>query len=289
MGDIRAHCTRLSCRGLCAIVGRTPGTFLVRYIPVSLLYAAHLYTRVEPILYETVVLGGESPLLNRKAHYKFLRTIGSKPAEFFGRIVKRLCLTYHAHNESAMRLLHQCTGATSLACWSPTTLSPSSLSSIASLRFLRHLSIPIAYFMNLPFSNNPSCNWHRRLTHLEIIIPAAQLHHLQPVMAERLLALPSLTHLGFLDFPNSLEYDFVPPLLEGHTTLEVVYLLFYYFDERAGQDHPWGNDDRVVALVRSRCKYDSIAHWESGALWKTATEIVSQRRAMISEDYLALL
>ncbi|KAK0496198.1 hypothetical protein EDD18DRAFT_1169216 [Armillaria luteobubalina] len=250
-----------------------------------LLVSRRVYAWVEPILYETVVLGGESPLLNRKAHYKFLRTVGSKPAEFFGRVVKRLCLTYHAHNESAMRLLHQCTGVTSLACWSPTTLSPSSLGSIASFRSLRYLSIPIAYFMNLPVFSNPSCDWHHRLTHLEIIIPAAQLHQLQPLMVQRLRGLPSLTHLGFLDFPNSLEYDFVPSLLEEHTTLEVVYLLFYYFDQRPGQEHPWGNDDRVVAMVRSRFKYDSIAHWESGALWKTATEVVSRRRATKSEDH----
>ncbi|KAK0454049.1 uncharacterized protein EV420DRAFT_1556523 [Desarmillaria tabescens] len=247
-----------------------------------LLVARRVHSWVEPILYENVVLGGESPLMNRSAHLKFLQTVGAKPAEFLGRVVKRLCLTYHAHDESAMRLLHHCTGTISLACWSPATVSPSSLGSIASLRFLCHLSIPITYFMDLPISDSPSCNWNRRLTHLEIIVPAAQLHHLQPTMAERLLALPSLTHLGFLDFPNSLEYDFISPLLEQHKSLEVVYLLLYYFDERPEQDHPWGNDDRVVAMVRSRCKYDSIAHWESGALWKTATEVVSQRRAMIT-------
>lgn len=127
----------------------------------------HVFSRMEPIPYESVVLsdgGWDTP-----------DELVARPADYlkFANHVQRLCITHTAPLRVAERALTACPGITELACWSNDTEHRVLLAPISSLR-LRKLSIEFEHFLRLPLEpsglNISPCHWYRHLTHLELVI-----------------------------------------------------------------------------------------------------------------------
>jgi hypothetical protein len=124
----------------------------------------------------------------------FIRTVDSKPPEFFAVHVERLCLSVSVSPTKASRILNVCKGVVELALWVdfggklPPTGAAACLSSLS----LKRLSIEHGHllsFLSTPRTISPP--WYETLTHLEIVFWK---HDASPTIPG-LAKLTSLTHL----------------------------------------------------------------------------------------------
>ena len=136
--------------------------------------------RIEPVVYEMVTL--DQPQINA-----FLRTVNSKPAAFFAKHVKTLCLTENIEKEDALRVLSVCTGIVNLAVWTDFGQCADTLSVIANLR-LRRFAIPLQTLIGRTLEV-VNLTAFRELTHLDI-------NDFQHCWMDVTFDLPHLTHLA---------------------------------------------------------------------------------------------
>ncbi|KAF9456249.1 hypothetical protein BDZ94DRAFT_1178128 [Collybia nuda] len=152
----------------------------------------------EPIIYETVVLDEGYPATSTTM---FLRTLRSRPAEFFAQNVKNIYLTSAIQFHQAQKILSICTGATNIACWADP--GPNADCSVLLNRRepLRRLSSKLEVLCQIETTNtappmrlNVPPDAFINLSHLDIVNP--------PFIAfdgTWLHSLPALTHLAFGD------------------------------------------------------------------------------------------
>lgn len=159
------------------------------WLPSQLATGTHPQFRIQPFIYRVVALGKEDADL-------FLRTLETKPSEFFATHVKHLCLSIAVSSSRATKILRVCSGVVELALWvdfggaiAPATSSAGAyLSSLP----LRRLSIEHAHllaFLAAPKSVTPP--WYQTLTHLEVVFWKRELSPVIPGLE----VLTSLTHL----------------------------------------------------------------------------------------------
>jgi len=140
------------------------------------------------LIYQCVTLGAGDVNL-------FLRTVDSKPQEFFAAHVKHLCLSSQVSSAKATRVLKVCTGVAQLALWVDYggKLPVSGAAAYLSRLRLKRLSIEHSHLINfLANAQKTPPAWCDTLTHLEVIFWKT----VQPSVAlPGLDRLPSLTHL----------------------------------------------------------------------------------------------
>ncbi|RXW21219.1 hypothetical protein EST38_g4633 [Candolleomyces aberdarensis] len=153
----------------------------------ALINSVILVNRIQPYIYHMVTLGEHDADL-------FIRTVDSKPPEFFAVHVERLCLSVSVPPAKASRILNVCKGAVDLALWVDFggKLPPTGAAAYVSSLSLKRLSIEhehLLSFLSAPRTISPP--WYKTLTHLEIVFWK---HTASPTIPG-LDKLTSLTHL----------------------------------------------------------------------------------------------
>ena len=126
----------------------------------------------------------------------FLRTLETKPPEFFAAHVKHLCLSIAVPPPRATKVLGVCSGVVELALWVDFggTLAPVTSRAGAYLSSfpLRRLSIEHAHLLSFLAAPKPfTPPWYDTLTHLEVVFWKRELAPVVPGLE----VLTSLTHL----------------------------------------------------------------------------------------------
>lgn len=145
------------------------------------------FVRIEPIIYETLVVTTAISCKGRVTPAGLSRLLAAKPPEsdFLRQHVKRLCLTRGVGVADAVRILSACGAVETLACW--VNSSPELIPHIIALP-LRTLYIGTKMFADLPLKNN----WYASLTRLDLILEhRGDLPFLS-------WAFPRLSHLSFM-------------------------------------------------------------------------------------------
>lgn len=208
---------------------------------------------------------------------QFLRTMDSKPANFFQAHVKRLCLTIHVKPQTAARILSVCTGVHSLACWVDFRSSnlfavfPSLITALP----LRRLSIDVGHLIGL-LGSQPI--WLSSLTHLDVIFWASieDSGSIIPGLDSLLI----LTHLAFNVELQRISATSLSTIISACPHLEVLVIIV---DEDAedveGADESVLDDPRIVYLPYP----NAVPDWEAPVrgqpdIWSRAQEIVRIQR-----------
>jgi hypothetical protein len=162
---------------------------MVRPPTVALRHFVHRQHRIEPIIYETVVLAN--------AHSSgmvalFVRTFNSKPASFFAKHVKHLGLAHSVPLVYARRVLSACTGVEDLGFWmfgdEPKYLP-------LNIPFKpKQLSIMPTVFLRLSGGTDFGDSMFQCTSHLEIV---ANTHLIDYSKWSTIHLIPNLTHLAF--------------------------------------------------------------------------------------------
>ncbi|KAJ7483342.1 hypothetical protein FB451DRAFT_1234162 [Mycena latifolia] len=141
---------------------------------------------IERIIYETVTLS------NQDICDKFLRTLDSRPAQFFMDNVKSLCVPGDIEPLVAERVLKACQGVVNLAIWLPPQHAP--LLPFVCLLRPKRLSINVCALYGSGCEPNFAHPFFSNVTHLELVDWAgwATSIHIEHLF-------PHLTHLA-LDF-----------------------------------------------------------------------------------------
>ncbi|KAF9449820.1 hypothetical protein P691DRAFT_519853 [Macrolepiota fuliginosa MF-IS2] len=220
------------------------------------------YSWILPIIYNMVTLGSDDTAL-------FMRTLASKPAEFFATHVKCLCLSASVKPNDAERILSTCTGVKILAFWVDylSAFPDSSISPLISPLSLRRLSIEAQHLYSMCQSTpKPSGgldrSWYTHLTHLDVVFwhPSYTLPYLSNF--------PSLTHVGIWH-PNGLvDDDVIQPVLDSCKRLEILLVVVDEGDLDLIQNPLTSQDPRVVLMP-----YPStvILDWEALFTGKPST------------------
>lgn len=154
--------------------------------------------RIEPIIYETVVL--DYPIVTTTL---FLRTLKFRPAGFFAQNVKSIYLTSMIPFTQAQKVLSICTGATSIACWADPDPKSDGLMPLLRTRPLERISTKLEALCSIetmdtisPTRYHISLGTFANLSHIDIVNPPG---YFIPVEWAWLHVLPALTHLAFGD------------------------------------------------------------------------------------------
>lgn len=235
-------------------------------------------SRIEPLLYQSVTFSESSTL------EKFLKTMDSKPAEFFVTSVKSIVITgmCTVNQEQMVRLLSVCTGVRGL--WNVYKM-PIPLSILSNLR-LRKLHMILHSFM---YQNYPpdyfSLPAFSELTHLEV--------HDQPNFwpTFQFGLLPSLTHLSIFtwdaeEYNNSGIRSLVSNALSECALLEVLILNVRHSEPRVGESHiqfrqrVTGNIDPRIVLVYGTKDMPEPTSWRERTEehWRRADERVIEQK-----------
>jgi len=214
---------------------------------------------VEPNIYSMVTLGPREAAL-------FLRTIRSKPRQFFATHVKRLCLFFGVNASEAAGIIGACAGVRELAFW---VAGFTRIHSTISRLPLRRLSIEFSHFVELLKQSTDLGHhaWSRELTHLDIIFSSGD--ELPPIPGVD--GLPSLTHLSLW---NSIGKSFKTSIASILSKRNLLYVLLICIG-RIPSDQDTFGDPRVVYLSRP----DVARDWEAPVrglpdMWSRAEEIV---------------
>ncbi|KAJ7230394.1 hypothetical protein GGX14DRAFT_410651 [Mycena pura] len=223
---------------------------------------------IERLIYDTVTLS------DRELCSKFLRTLDSRPAQFFADNVKSLCIPGDIQLLEAKRVLAACQGVVNLAIWLPLHAAPL-FPCVSALR-PRRLSINVHGLYGMGREPDFTHPFFSKVTHLELV----DWFDLTTCLTLDYLA-PHLTHLA-------LDVDVV----EGATTRlrdvlascrSLVLCLGLVTDDDtmivASDQLAVIDDPRLVILSES----DVVENWEASlrgtdaSVWAFAEDIVAAR------------
>ncbi|KAF9010230.1 hypothetical protein BDQ17DRAFT_1009664 [Cyathus striatus] len=229
------------------------------------LVARRVHEWVQPLVYEIVTLGADDTAL-------FLRTMDSKPSEFFATHVKQLCLAVSVNPEDAARILAVCTGVIGLAFWVDYLAAASDvpLSALITSLSLRRLSIEFTHYLDLCEISKPSSvNWRVKLTHLHVIFWADE----EPAFIPHLECLSCLTHFSLRLRYRQLTEGSISAILASCKSLRILAILLDELDLM--QDLAKFEDKRVVFMPYP----DAVQDWEASLrglpdIWSRAEEMV---------------
>ncbi|KAJ7147652.1 hypothetical protein C8R43DRAFT_528213 [Mycena crocata] len=227
---------------------------------------------IEPLIYQTVTLSDQSVC------QKFLRTLDSRPAQFFADNVKSLCVPGDIEPRAAQRVIKACQGVVNLAIWLPLQ-DPPLFPLVSSLRPKR-LSVNVhALYGPDAGSHQPDFThpFFSNVTHLELVdwldwATHLNIDHLQP----------HLTHLA-LDFDLYTEGSTVRLCEILASCRSLVICLGLVSDDDTmivASDHLAAIEDpRLVILSES----DVVENWEASvrgtdaSVWAFAEGIVAAK------------
>ncbi|KAF8887543.1 hypothetical protein BD779DRAFT_1526836 [Infundibulicybe gibba] len=227
-------------------------------VPQLSLVARWICLWVQPKLYEMVTLGANDTTL-------FLRTMDSKPSDFFTAHVKKLCLSVSVRAENATRILSICTRIICLALWVDYLSSPIHAAVFTSLITplpLKRLSIELNHLNRLIDASAAGNHaWHTELTHLDIIFWTHE-------------ESPRIPGLGILSSITNLALWLRHSRIDDPLCVKVL-LIITDEDEQVGtHDQVVFNDPRVVLMPYP----DVVRDWEASvrglpSTWSEAEEI----------------
>jgi hypothetical protein len=256
------------------------------------LIARRVQTWIEPIIYQTVMLGLDSSTAGLTEDL-FMRTLNSRPSDFFATHVKTLLFASSFNVEIAVDVLLKCTGVVCIGFWiNPPRFRKANLRPILdndSLRprllsmDLEELTLSHDACLTRPFFD---LHFFSHVTHLEVTTDEGwkeeSYFHL----------LPSLTHLGFdLFYQNdkTLDYTNVQDILSKCKSLVV--LAFFVIHDDPPCRYPTllaFEDPRLVVVVENAPTPYST--WENTfqSTWTDAEDLVAKRKAKYKEDQKAV-
>ncbi|TRM60037.1 hypothetical protein BD626DRAFT_436222 [Schizophyllum amplum] len=204
------------------------------------LVSRRVHSIINPLIYNTVVLDSSARhVINLGRVQKFLRTLTMKPAAFFERTVKSLCITCAVGADVAMQVLAVCSGVRDLACW----VKFDDREAIVPLLHrmpLRSLNIELGTFntvlsplcrargaegegepVTVRQAAVSSCSWATTLRHLELVYWDAP-----PALAD-LRALPALTQVNLFWGKDGPYPEAISTAIESCAQLELLRVLVY--------------------------------------------------------------
>ncbi|GLB39026.1 hypothetical protein LshimejAT787_0601880 [Lyophyllum shimeji] len=92
-----------------------------RCAPTLSVVSKRVQTRVEPIIYETLVFYTSTPVTGKVDAKKFASTLRARPAEFFAAHVRDVCIPDSVPDDIMMLVFAKCTRIRNLALWRGTT------------------------------------------------------------------------------------------------------------------------------------------------------------------------
>ncbi|KAJ6568408.1 hypothetical protein DFH09DRAFT_1313856 [Mycena vulgaris] len=207
---------------------------------------------IERLIYETVTLA------NQEICDKFLRTLDSRPAQFFTDNVKSLCVPGDIEPLGAKQVLKACQGVVNLAIWLPLQDAP--LFPVVSSLRPKRLSINVYALYGSKSEPDFAHPFFSNVTHLELVnwLDWATFMHIDYLF-------PHLTHLA-LDFDCYTEGTTarIREILASCRSLVLCLGLVSDDDTMIiASDHLAGiGDPRLVILSES----DVLENWEA-SLW----------------------
>ncbi|KAJ7620818.1 hypothetical protein DFH06DRAFT_62134 [Mycena polygramma] len=244
---------------------RHPGEILT-----LLRVARRVLVSIEPLLYR---VARESELRWASLN-AFLKAVDSKPADFFHKCVRHLCLEFMTRTDDAVRILEVCTGVVDLALGDQAT-SPDLLPFLAKMP-LRRLSADLSSLFGEAI--NLAHPMFRSLTHLDMMDLGDC--EWEPEILPHIPALPALTHLA-LNWDVS--RDALEDCLEQSPRLKLMLLVWICSEEHLYKTmqipHSYDVD---VRLVMGCCNKEYWANWEASArglpcLWSLGDEFVARK------------
>ncbi|TFK64844.1 hypothetical protein BDN72DRAFT_846253 [Pluteus cervinus] len=261
------------------------------FAPTLALVSRRAQAWVEAIIYHTIVL--DFPLLTT---ILFLRTVDARPAGFFSKRVKNLCITTMVPYSHAQRVLAVCTNLDSLTCWTDGILPFLTVRENPPVAHsLQRLSIKLGEMQGRtggygqPYRDSSFLRSlfklpvFQRLTHLDVVHPPAG------VTAEdwtSILSLPALTHLSLGDLGIAQHHTLLPalvPILDESPTLEVLVLISSQHLFRLSLKALDVRDPRLVVLSQFHEGSSVKEYWESVRrgerdFWTLPEDLVKIRR-----------
>ncbi|PPQ72983.1 hypothetical protein CVT24_000296 [Panaeolus cyanescens] len=230
------------------------------------LVARKVYSWIQPLIYETVVLGTTDTAL-------FLRTMDTLPIDFLALHVRNLCLSVSVGARDALKILRTCTAVEDLAFWingldtRHLGLLVSAINNLA----LQRLSIEVMHFRRLLHDiPTGSARWIDNLTHLDLIFWT---HENSPLIPH-LDRLPLLTHLSLRLLHSHVDEEAIHVVLRACRHLRIMVL----FDaSEMLEETVWHADPRVVYLAYP---LTPVREWEEQVkrslnnTWALAEELV---------------
>lgn len=235
--------------------------------------------RIEPLIYETVIL--DFPMSTVEL---FIRTLDSRPASFFSRYIKTICLTSIITFSQASRILAVCTGAVNISCWAGPIPMKASLLPIIRSHPLQKLSVKLEDIVNLSPTLDFSHPLFNNLTHLEIVNPPSSyfIDTPTPVNWSGLHRLSSITHLAFGDLfydEHSYMVSVFADLLSNCESLQTLVLVSddALLSDALHREHKL-HSSRLVTLPSFHYPYQYISYWDAlrqgePDMWERADKI----------------
>jgi hypothetical protein len=249
---------------------------MVGPLSLNLIPFIHRQPRIEPIIYETVILIG-----NSYVDSLFIRTFDSKPASFFAKHVKHLCFGCSASLADGKRILSACTSVNDLACWMDITGRTTDLNNLPLNIPFRPKRLSVNPVLLFEGSGTPDfgSSMFQCTSHLEIMWPVRFFDF------STLDLIANLTHLAFSlwDMPRS------PPItptlnhaLSSCQSLEVLVLLISKGSKSLSMRQSRqlvGFDSQDPRVVLLPCHLN-FAEWKQGAQGKTDFWVFAERQVL---------
>lgn len=236
---------------------------------------------IEAIIYETVILN-----FNLGTTKLFLRTINSRPPEFFAKNVKKLCLTNILTFAQAQSIFAVCTGLTDLGCSVDVPLASGGLLSLIQTRTLERLSVKVeALWRNSPPRRISSRELFPNLSHIDIVNPPS---FSIAIDWSWLCDLPALTHISFGDLfaaEHLHVFELLRHLLVNCESLQALIVTSHdpsFLCELQREDI---HDPRLVLLPNFHHPKNLDAYWQGikqgePDFWALCDEMVTRARTV---------
>ncbi|KAJ7859415.1 hypothetical protein B0H13DRAFT_2670920 [Mycena leptocephala] len=232
-----------------------------REIPNLLRVARRVLIWIEPLRYKVIRVTAENEDI-------ILHAINLKPADFFHKAVRHLCLQWDVQENRARQVLEVCSGVVNLSF----SQSSSTLLPILAVMPLQCLSTQVQRLFGGAI--DPKHPLFASITHLRPLDGSRDFDRFY----EQIPQLPALTHLA-LD-AEEVSKDMAQTLLRECPRLELLLLLWFSDDEYESAQIPHVYDVRFVIAL---CPNDYWGHWEAGAeglphFWFLGDDFVARKR-----------